>query len=99
MILARYGQKVTVCSGEGQRCTIRAFLQPVLDRGEEQVVPSPLGVRWEGRYLYLGPVHAALTAEVSRIEYEGRCYVVQTACLVGESHWWAILRPGEGGTL
>lgn len=93
-ILAKYGQKVAVCDGAG-RVNVRAFLQPVREKGAEQEVPSPLGLRREDRFLYLGPVGMPLTAGVSRVEHGGRTYLVQAAQLVGESHWWAVLRPRD----
>lgn len=94
-ILAKYGQSVTVYTGEeGVGVTVRAFLQPVLDRKAEQSVPSPLGLRREGRVLYLGPFETPL-AEGGRVERPGQNYVVQSAHPVGDSHWWAMLRPVE----
>ena len=99
-ILERYGQSVTVYPrGEGQGVGLRAFLQPVLDKGREQEVPSPLGLRREDRFLYLGPPGTVLTAGVSRVSWEGREFEVQSAQPVGGQrsvhHWWAVLRPGE----
>ena len=98
-ILARYGQDVTLHSGEEtQGVALRAFLQPVLDKGREQEVPSPLGLRREDRFLYLGPPGTSLTAGVSRVVWAGRAYEVQSAQPVGGQsvhHWWAVLRPGE----
>lgn len=93
-ILAKYGQSVSVFDGE-KSVRVRAFLQPVLEKGREQEVPSPLGLRREDRFLYLGPVDAPLTAGVSRVEGQGQAYEVQSAHLVGESHWWALLRPRD----
>lgn len=98
-ILARYGQSVTVYpdpAGEGT--ALRAFLQPVLERGEGQLTPSPLGLRREDRFLYLGPADIPLTAGVSRVSWEGQDYEVQSAHPVGAktaSHWWAVLRPRD----
>lgn len=95
-ILARYGQETVVYDGEktpGVR--VRAFLQPVLEKSREQEVSSPLGLRREDRFLYLGPVDAPLTAGVSRVEGRGQAYEVQSAHMVGESHWWAVLRPRD----
>ena len=96
-ILSRYGQTVTVYAGEETR-TLRAFLQPVLDKGEGQQRPSPLGLRREDRFLYLGPADAPLQAGVSRVDWQGQCYEVQSAHPVGAPsphHWWAVLRPRE----
>lgn len=96
-ILARYGQEMTLHHKTGERHLVRAFFQPVLDKGEEQEVPSPLGLRREERFLYLGPGSGFLEPgdEVERL---GRRYRVQSAHPVGGGavhHWWAVLRPEE----
>lgn len=94
-ILAKYGQSVTVYDGEGgMGVTVRAFLQPVLDRGAEQSVPSPLGLRREDRVLYLGPFETPL-AEGGMVMCRSGRYTVQSAHPVSGSHWWAMLRPVE----
>jgi len=95
-ILRRYGQPVTVYEGEQAGVSLRAFLQPVLERGKEQEVPTPLGLRREDRYLYLGPRDVTLTAGTSRVEWKGQRFEVQSARPVGGGqahHWWAVLRP------
>ena len=98
-ILKRYGQAVTVYPARDDEGVLRrAFLQPVLERGEGQQVPSPLGLRREDRFLYLGPADLPLTAGVSRVEWKGQDYEVQSAHPVGgatTNHWWAILRPRD----
>ena len=94
-ILNRYGQEVSVCNG-GAETAVHAFLQPVLERGQEQSVPTPLGLRREDRFLYLGPAELALTAGESRVYWNGQDYEVQSAHPVGGTkthHWWAVLRP------
>lgn len=96
-ILARYGQDVTVYSAkipEGER--IRAFFQPVLDRGTVQAVPSPLGEVRQDRFLYLGPPETALDCGGQcGVEVRGELYrpwAVQPVYVGGElSHWWAVL--------
>jgi len=93
-ILAKYGQSVSVFDGE-KSVHVRAFFQPVLEKSREQEVPSPLGLRREDRFLYLGPADMALTVGISRVEVQGQVYEVQSAHLVGESHWWAVLRPRD----
>lgn len=94
-VLARYGQAAAVCEGrEDPGVQVRAFLQPVLDRREDQRVPSPLGLRREDRFLYLGPPDVSL-AEGGRVVWQSGSYAVQSAHKVGESHWWALLRPLE----
>ena len=67
----------------------------VLDREREQRLPSPLGQRPEDRYLYLGPAGIPLEAGRSQVEWKGRAFEVQSAHLVGDSHWWALLRPRD----
>lgn len=94
-ILNRYGQKVTISGGEGEETAVRAFLQPVLDKSREQELPTPLGLRREDRWLYLGPPETALTAGTSAVRWQGQAYEVQSAHLVGGSHWWAVLRPRD----
>lgn len=94
-ILNRYGQELTV-ENEGGRTSVRAFLQPVLERGQEQSVPTPLGLRREDRFLYLGPAELELTAGESWVCWNGQDYEVQSAHPVGGTkphHWWAVLRP------
>ena len=95
-ILNRYGQQVLVRPGAGgEEVPLRAFLQPVLDRSRGQEVPSPLGLRREDRMLYLGPGDQPLTAGESRVTWGKRDYDVQSAHRVGDSHWWALLRPRD----
>ena len=98
-ILARYGQSVTVgTQAKDDAVTVRAFLQPVLDKNQAQSVPSPLGLRREDRFLYLGPTHVPLTAFESLVTWQGQVYEVQSAHPVGArgtGHWWAMLRPRD----
>lgn len=95
-ILAQYGQRVTVYpEGKGPGVTLNAFLQPVLEQGKEQSVPSPLGMKRQDRFLYLGPAQNPLTPRVSRVVWAGRNFEVQAAQPVGGKrihHWWAVLR-------
>ena len=96
-ILDRYGQSVELFAPEDQTGTsVRAFLQPVRERGEEQLTPSPLGLRREDRLLYLGPAGQPLTPRSTRVVWQKRAYEVQSAHPVGTRevcHWWAVLRP------
>ena len=95
-LLKRYGQTVCLHSGGGQEVQTRAFLQPVRERGEEQLAPSPLGLRREERLLYLGPAGVPLSPRSTRVVCEKRVYEVQAAHPVGAGplcHWWAVLRP------
>ena len=98
-ILNRYGRTVTVYpEPNGGGISLRAFLQPVLEKGEGQESPSPLGLRREDRFLYLGPADTRLQAGVSRVEWGGQDYEVQSAHPVGTEavhHWWAMLRPRD----
>ena len=96
-ILNRYGQEVEVLDAEGKVRRVRAFLQPVLERGREQRVPTLLGLRREDRFLYLGPADLAVMAGENRVRWQGRSYEVQSAHPVAGSphHWWAVLRPGN----
>ena len=99
-ILARYGQKVTLYpEGEGSSVTLKVFLQPVLEEGKEQCVPSPLGIKRQDRFLYLGPAKNPLIPRVSRVVWAGQNFEVQAAHPVGGRqihHWWAVLRIQDG---
>ena len=94
-ILNRYGQSVTVTRG-GVRAAVKAFVQPVLDK-EQQLGPSPLGLRREERCLYLGPAHFPLFPQESVVSWEGVDYEVRSTRMVGDGHHvWAILQRREG---
>jgi len=95
-ILNRFGQVVTLHSG-GQSVSLRAFVQPILEEGEDQEVHSPLGLGRQERFRYMGPSGHPLDLD-TLVECGGREYRVQTAHLVGESicpHWWAVLYPRD----
>lgn len=101
VLLDRYGQCVTLYRGgvEPGR-EVRAFLQPLREAGREQARPSPLGLRREDRFLYLGPPQPALEGGTGDwVEWAGRGYEVVSAhpVFVGEtvSHLWALLRPRD----
>lgn len=94
-IAARYGQDVRVYTcGVPEGKALRAFVQPMRDRGTEQSVPSPLGQVKQDRFLYLGPPEPALD-EDSRLEVGGERWRVRAAqpIYVGGvlTHWWAVL--------
>ena len=93
-ILRRWGSEVEVCTrGESRR--VRAFMQNVLDR-DEQLVPSPLGLRREERVLYLGPAEAELLPRESTVEWNGADYeVCSTRPVGGGHHVWAVLQRKE----
>ena len=94
-ILRRYGVATQVRTGEESR-QVSAFLQPVLDR-DEQLVPTPLGLRREERVLYLGPVDVVLTPMESVVRWEGADYEVRSTRNVGGHHVWAVLQRKEEG--
>ena len=94
-ILRRYGQSVEVCTA-GECRQVRAFLQNVLDK-DEQLVPSPLGLRREERVLYLGPAGVELKPRESVVFCGGAGYEVCSARSVGDGHhMWAVLQRKEG---
>ena len=95
-ILARFGQEVILRKGE-EAVSLRALIQPVLDRGEEQEAASPLGLKRQDRFRYMGPAGHPLNLD-TLVEWKGRDYRVQSARLVGEGvcpHWWAVLYPRD----
>lgn len=94
-ILNRYGQDVRVYTKAApEGAALRAFVQPMRERGTEQSVPTPLGQVMQDRFLYLGPPEAALDEEC-RVEVGGERFRVRAAhpVYVGQSlsHWWAVL--------
>lgn len=96
-ILARYGQKVTLCRGEERR-EIRAFLQPVEEK-EPGRVPTPLGVAPAGKWLYLGPPEEGLE-KVDKLLWEGRVFEVlrDREFPVGDAvlyRWGVLVRADE----
>jgi len=82
-VLRRYGQEVTVRTGE-ETVAVRAFLQEAEE--DESLVPSPLGLRREERAVYFGPVGVPLLPRESTVEWRGRRYMVRTAREVGDGH-------------
>lgn len=95
-ILARFGQEVTL-RRDGEDCSLRAFVQPALDRGRDQEAPTPLGLGRQDRFLYLGPSDCPLALD-TLVEWKGGEYRVQSAHLMGEGicpHWWAMLYPRD----
>ena len=97
-VLARFGQEVTLTETGAETISVRAFLQPILEK-QPQLEPSPLGARREERWLYLGPPENALTAGETVAVWNGRKFSVETARQVwagiSPSHWWAVLRPED----
>ena len=95
-LLARYGQSVALHRGE-ETVRTQAFLQAVTERDRAQEAPSPLGLRREDRFLYLGPADVPLK-DGDEVEWQGGRYAVQSAHPVGfgaAGHFWALLRPKD----
>ena len=95
-ILECFGQEVTLRSG-GKACTVRALVQPCLDRSGAQEVPGPLGRGRRDRFRYMGPAGHPLELDTA-VEWKGRKYRVQSTHLMGEGvcpYRWAILCPGD----
>lgn len=95
-LLLRFGQPVTLRQ-RGDSRSLRAFVQPVLERGGRQEVPTPLGLRRQDRFLYLGPAGHPLNLD-TLVEWQGQEYQVQSAHRVGEGicpHWRAVLCPRD----
>ena len=95
-ILERFGQEVTLHQKEGIH-TLRAMVQPLLDRERDGDVSTPLGLGRQERYRYMGPVQVPLDLDTV-VEWNGKDYRVRSAHLVGEGicpHWWGMLYPRE----
>ena len=94
-ILNRYGRTVTVCTPGRAEERVKAFLQPVLDK-DEQLQPSPLGLRREERMLYLGPGEVELVPGESVIKDAACRYEVRSTRVVENGHHiWAVLQRME----
>lgn len=94
-ILARFGQDVTLRGEETSSC--KAIVQPWLERGTEQEVPSPLGLGRQDKFRYLGPADRPLDLDTV-VVWNGQEYRVGSAHLLGEGicpHWRAMLYPRE----
>ena len=93
-------QDVEVLRG-GEVLPTRAFFQSITRQREQeqQRRPTPLGLRREDRYLYLGLPQVEVKAGESRVRWQGQEYEVQSAhpIYVGNkpSHWWAVLTPAD----
>ena len=96
-LLARYGQETVLHQGE-REIRARAFLQPIRETGREQQVPSPLGLRREDRFLYLGAPDQPLALS-DWVEWQGNAYTVQSThpVYLGRTalYTWAVLRPRD----
>ena len=93
-IVQRYGQQIQICQKQDEEAlNARAFLQPVRDKKEPQLSPSPLGLCSEERLLYLGVSNLQLFPGESTVIWQDIRYEVQSVHPVsGGCHWWAILR-------
>ncbi|NCE64681.1 hypothetical protein D1159_08800 [Pseudoflavonifractor sp. 524-17] len=98
-ILKEYGRPVEVWR-EGACQKGRALLQPILEKGggDAQEVPTPLGRRRTGRFLYLGSAKVPV-AWNDRVVCGGRSYRVRRAQAIRAgaqfSHWWAVVSPED----
>ena len=76
----------------------KAFFQPLREERALQLAPSPLGLRREDRFLYLGAPELAVQVD-DLVEVDGQAYLVQSAhpIYAGKSvcHQWAVLRPRD----
>ncbi len=100
-VLREFGETVTLRKTGGAEEKALALVRPLLDRGEEQDGPSPLGLRRRGRLLCLGQAGVALEAYIGRAAYyRGARYRVRQAkpIYMGGtlSHWWAVLEEDDG---
>lgn len=99
-LMRRYGQQVEVLAA-GEVTSARAFLQPITSQREEeqQRLPTPLGLRREDQFLYLGQPQVELKAGEHQVRWMGGIYDVQSAHPIyvgrGLSHWWAVLTPAD----
>ena len=99
-ILERFGEDV-VLRGSEAGPPVRALVQPLLERGEEQEAPGPLGWERRDRFRYLGPAEHPLDLDTV-VEWNGKEYRVRRAHFVGAGvcpHWWAVLSPREEAAL
>lgn len=95
-VLGRYGRDVTVQTAGQEDVTVKAFVQPVLDK-QAQLAPSPLGLRLEERAVYLGPGGVALHPGETTVRCGEAVYEVRSARVVEHGHHvWAMLQRMEG---
>lgn len=96
-LLRRYGQEVELYySGEPAGVPCRAFVQPILER-KEQELPSPLGRVRQDKWLYLGDPKMPLNSpEKGYVLWQGKQYRVLNAhpVYLGKqvNHWRGILQ-------
>lgn len=95
-ILRRFGQEVTLHGKKGG-VKVRALVQPVLSRGEDQQVHSPLGLERREELRYFGPADHPLGPDTV-VEWKKRQFRVRSAYLIGEGVcpcWRAVLYPRD----
>lgn len=93
--LSTYGEAVTLNRPGGAR-RIRAIVQPVTQDGAKgsDPLPSPLGLRDTGRYLYVGPPDEPLEGVTAVLwgKKRGRVLRHELFSLGGTPHhMWALL--------
>ena len=99
-LMRQYGQEVEVIRAE-ETVSARAFLQPITNKQKQEVqyLPTPLGLRREDRFLYLGQPQVELKAGETRVGWNGQMFDIQSAHPIyvgrGLSHWWAVLGPAD----
>ena len=97
ILLRQYGQSVTLHQETGTILT-KAFLQPLRETRSEQQIPSPLGLRREDRFLYLGSPEYVLSPK-DWIEWNDRAYDVWSTHPIymeqGALYIWAVLIPRD----
>ena len=98
-IVSLYGRDVMVYNTqEPDGKVVRAFIQPIREKGTVQTVPSSLGEVKQDRFLYLGSARMVLET-TNRVKVQDEVYRVENAQLiwVGDtaSHCWAVLSHRE----
>lgn len=98
--LERLGRTVTLytaCSPQG--VTVKAYFQPMRERGTAKAVPTRLGWVIQDKFTYIGPAQVSLDGGSCRLEADGVCYRMRTAQPVyvgGQlTHWWAVFDRRE----
>ncbi len=100
-ILAGYGSPVTVTNRDGQQRQVRAFVQPVTEKGWQGIRKAmhALGEGPVGRFTYIGPADAPL-CEMDLVQCGGRQFVVrraETLELAGQALYILGLLTPDGG--
>ena len=98
--LERLGRKVTLYTGQHpDGVALKAFFQPVRDKGTAKAVPTPLGWVMRDAFTYIGPAQVSLDSCNCRLEADGMWYGMKQAQPVyagGQlTHWWAVFERRE----